>query len=69
MACENNEAMACPCTYSCGNRGKCCVCISYHTKSGEFPACFFSNEAEKNYDRSFTALMSDRNAKQHVITI
>jgi hypothetical protein len=27
---------------------------------GQFPACFFSAEAEKKYDRSFDALVRDR---------
>jgi len=61
MACENNKAMTCPCTYSCGKRGKCCECIAYHLRGGEFPACFFSAAAEKRYDRSFDALVRDRN--------
>jgi hypothetical protein len=60
MACDNNKAMKCNCTYSCPRRGKCCECLAYHIRSGEFPACFFSAEAEKTYDRSFAALMRDR---------
>jgi len=27
---------------------------------GDFPACFFSKEAEAKYDRSFEALKRDR---------
>jgi hypothetical protein len=34
--------------------------VAYHSKGGEFPACFFSEEAEKSYDRSFRALAKDR---------
>ena len=60
MSCENNKAMQCPCTYSCGKHGKCCECIAYHTRSDEFPACFFSKDAEKSYDRSFSRLLKDR---------
>jgi hypothetical protein len=30
---------------------------------GQFPACFFSADAEKQYDRSFNALMRDRGVK------
>jgi hypothetical protein len=60
MSCESNTSMSCPCTYSCGRRGKCCACVAYHSKGGEFPACFFSKEAEKSYDRSFRALARDR---------
>jgi hypothetical protein len=44
----------CPCTYtSCSRKGKCCECISYHLKHEELPACVFSPEVEKTYDRSF----------------
>jgi hypothetical protein len=60
MSCEHNKQIDCPCTYSCGNNGKCCACVAYHVKNGEFPACFFSKEAEKSYDRSFSALKNDR---------
>ncbi|MCL2109759.1 MAG: DUF6485 family protein [Oscillospiraceae bacterium] len=58
--CKENKSMKCPCTYSCSRRGKCCECLAYHTRSGEFPACFFSKEAERQYDRSFAALIEDR---------
>lgn len=60
MSCEQNHSMQCPCTYSCRKHGKCCACLAYHQKNGEFPACFFSKEAEKTYDRSFVMLMKDR---------
>jgi hypothetical protein len=43
----------CNCTYSsCERRGRCCDCVAYHRKSNELPACFFSAEAEKTYNRS-----------------
>jgi len=60
MACEHNTSIKCPCTYSCGKHGKCCECVAYHLRSGEFPACFFSEKAEVSYDRSFSKLMKDR---------
>ena len=60
MSCENNKSMKCLCTYSCSKHGKCCECVAYHQKSGEFPACFFSKEAEASYDRSFSTLMKDQ---------
>lgn len=59
MLCENNK-MKCPCTYSCSKHGKCCECVRYHQRNGEFPACFFSEKTEKTYDRSFEALIKDR---------
>ena len=60
MSCEQNKSMKCPCTYNCGNHGKCCACLANHVNRNEFPACFFSKEAEKRYDRSFKALKEDR---------
>jgi hypothetical protein len=60
MPCETNKSMKCPCTYSCGKHGKCCECVAYHQRDGEFPACFFSREAEASYDRSLSRLVKDR---------
>ena len=60
MSCDGNKAMKCPCTYSCSKRGKCCDCVAYHLKNGEFPACFFSKEAELSYNRSLSRLIQDR---------
>jgi len=54
---QNNN---CPCTYACARHGKCCECIAHHRRNGEFPACFFSETAEKSYDRSFEKLVEDR---------
>jgi hypothetical protein len=60
MSCENIKNSDCPCTYSCSRHGKCCECVAYHNRSGDFPGCFFSKVAEKTYDRSFEALVRDR---------
>ena len=38
----------------------CCGCVAYHLRGNEFPACFFSKEAEATYDRSLSRLMKDR---------
>ena len=61
MACENlrdNMAM-CNCTYEpCSRKGKCCECIAYHRRSGELPACYFSREQERTYDRSIRYFIS-----------
>lgn len=46
----------CRCTYPCERHGKCEECIAYHRDSGEFPACFFTPEGEKTYDRSWRNL-------------
>ncbi len=51
----------CPCTYrSCKRHGNCKECIEYHNSMNEFPACFFSTEAELTYDRSLKKLIEDR---------
>ena len=48
---ESNKA-SCNCTYPCSRKGVCCECISFHRSSGELPACYFSKEVERGYDRS-----------------
>ena len=57
MDCKKDQnAAGCTCTYtSCSRRGVCCDCIQYHLKSQQLPGCCFPSEAEKTYDRSFTA--------------
>lgn len=43
----------CNCSYSpCPRKGLCCECVFYHRRKGQIPACFFTPEAEKTYDRS-----------------
>ncbi len=61
MDCKQLENQkTCACTFGCIRSGKCCECVRYHRRNGEFPACFFSPEAEKTGDRSFAALAIDR---------
>jgi len=61
MECDvKKNAQSCNCTASCGMHGKCCECVAYHRPLGQFPACFFSDKAEKTYDRSISALQKDR---------
>lgn len=54
MECKQQSNKAgCGCTYEpCSRKGMCCECIAYHLKSNELPACCFSAEAERTYDRS-----------------
>jgi hypothetical protein len=63
MACEYNQEVKCNCTYACAKHAKCCECVEFHRGMGQFPACFFSAEAEKKYDRGFRALVNDRGAE------
>jgi len=50
----------CNCTYDCSKKGRCCECLAYHRGMGQFPACLFSAKAERACDRSFAALVRDR---------
>ena len=51
----------CPCTYpNCERKGTCCECLKHHLKHNELPACCFSKEAEKTFDRSFEKFIADR---------
>lgn len=49
---------SCPCTYSCGLKGKCCECVRNHRAHGELPACYFPFDVEKTYDRSIERFVS-----------
>ena len=49
---EENKAK-CNCTYEpCSRKGICCECVTYHRKLGELPACYFTADVERTYDRS-----------------
>jgi len=61
MECKkSNNLKACNCTYPCSKKGLCCECIAYHRAQGELPACYFSDKAEKSYDRSVDNYQRDR---------
>lgn len=56
---KNNETN-CNCTYpGCPRKGVCCECLQYHLSRNELPACCFSKEAEKTYDRSFEKFIEE----------
>ncbi len=57
---ENNKAR-CNCSYEpCPRKHKCCECLHYHRKSDELPACFFTDEYERTYDRSVANFLKMR---------
>lgn len=58
MNCTNTKE--CNCTYPCSRKGKCCLCIAYHRRRGELPACYFSKAGEATYDRSIESYLEDR---------
>ena len=48
----------CNCTYeTCERKGICCECISYHRDMGQLPACYFTPEVERTYDRSIARFL------------
>jgi hypothetical protein len=55
MECSKTHNLkVCTCSYeSCPRKGLCCECISYHLRARQLPGCFFPEEAERTYDRSF----------------
>jgi len=65
MECIKEENLQnCNCSYDpCSRKGRCCECIKYHLRARELPACFFPDNIEKTYDRSFekfTQLVKER---------
>jgi hypothetical protein len=62
MDCVNKEKnlSRCNCTYEpCPRKGNCCECIVYHKRMNELPACFFSDEVERTYDRSYARFIRE----------
>lgn len=55
MICKKEEnKLRCNCSYeSCSRKGICCECLNYHLANRELPACFFPDDVEKTFDRSF----------------
>jgi len=55
MNCKKETNLAsCNCSYqSCSRKGSCCDCLAYHLRNRELPACVFTEEAERTYDRSY----------------
>jgi len=59
MECKKElNKINCPCTYDCAKKGICCECIKFHRERNELPACYFSKEQEKTYDRSIKYFLS-----------
>ncbi len=52
----------CNCTYEpCGKKGHCCLCLEYHLKLNELPACCFPDDVERTYDRSIAMFIRCQN--------
>jgi hypothetical protein len=65
MDCQKAKNLGnCPCTYlSCQKKGVCCECLKYHLKREELPACCFSVQTEKTYNRSINNFIKERTNK------
>ena len=65
MECQREEnSKDCNCTYpGCNRKGICCECIKYHWQRNELPACLFSKETEKTYDRSIKRFIEEQKNK------
>ena len=65
MECKQEKNLkTCPCTYpGCPRKGICCECLKYHLENDELPACYFSHEAEKTYNRSIENFIKDQQLK------
>ncbi|MFH1656197.1 MAG: DUF6485 family protein [Candidatus Nealsonbacteria bacterium] len=65
MECQKDKnSIDCKCTYlGCPRKGICCECLRHHLESDELPACYFSTETEKTFDRSIERFIKDRNIK------
>ena len=49
----------CNCTYDPSPRnGICSECVAYHQAQNQLPACYFSKDAERTYDRSVEKFLS-----------
>lgn len=58
---KDTNLQRCNCTYEpCSRKGVCCECIAYHRRSNQLPACYFSDKAERTYDRSFRKFFQDQ---------
>lgn len=62
MECQINQNLKdCPCTYEgCPRKGKCCECVRHHRLKDELPACYFSVEVERTFDRSIGKFNEER---------
>ena len=61
----NDNKAQCNCTYEpCPRKGICCECIKYHRDADELPACFFSTDIERTYDRSVQRFIASRGKKE-----
>lgn len=62
MECKKETNIeSCNCSYpGCVRHGMCCDCVRYHRNREELPACYFSADDERTYDRSIELFIKER---------
>jgi hypothetical protein len=62
MECKKeSNAKHCNCTYEpCSRKHNCCDCVHYHRQNDVLPACFFTEEQERTYNRSVDYFIKSR---------
>lgn len=66
MQCQHFDGniSKCNCTYEpCPRKGYCCQCIAYHLRNNELPACCFTEEEERTYNRSIAFFVQRRSRR------
>lgn len=54
----------CTCTHSsCSKHALCCECLHYHRQRNELPACYFTPEEEKTFNRGIEFFIQRRTGK------
>lgn len=53
----------CTCTHTCSKHALCCECLHYHRQRNELPACYFTPEEEKTFNRSVEFFIQRRVGK------
>jgi len=55
MECNKESNLEdCNCSYpGCPRKGVCCECVAHHRKNNEIPACFFPDDVERTFNRTF----------------
>ncbi len=58
------NAKYCNCMHtSCSRHGLCCECLHFHRLRGELPACYFTEEEEKTFNRTIEFFIQRRTGK------
>lgn len=50
----------CNCTAECPRKGNCCLCLAHHRAKNQLPACYFTEEEERTWNRSIKFFVQNR---------